>query len=329
MLKDKLKKNRHKLTFYIKGITEISLPRTYYIDQRKRWLKRLERSCSTSDIKNIQWRVNYYNQLQTTAPIAPGAERAKDFTKGKSWAYYIDMKKYLLAFDPAVRFFYQPGDIRKVPDEPTLLKSRPISRDNQTSVLLKLNRIRHYFFAHDHQPFEHKKNLLVWRGGCHQEHRLEFIKRFYHHPLCDVGDSRQQSNHEVWNRGFLGISQQLGYKFILSIEGNDVATNLKWIMASNSLCFMTKPKFETWFMEGTLVPGYHYIQLADDYSDLDSKVQYYIDHPGQAKAIVRNANNYVKPFLDEPREHVIGLLVMQKYFEKTAQTTPFTLSLWE
>ncbi|RZU99407.1 glycosyl transferase family 90 [Spiribacter vilamensis] len=329
MLKDKLRKNRHKLTFYLKGISEIGLPRSYYINQRKRWFKCLEAHRSEGDIEDIQRRVNYYNQWQKTARLASGAERAGDFTKGKSWAYYIDMKRYLMAFDPSVRLFYQPGDVTRVTDQLTFLKSRPIRHDNHTSVLLKLNRVRHYFFVNDQQPFEHKKNLLVWRGGCHQQHRKEFVKRFCDHPLCDVGDSRQESSDEVCNKGFLGISQQLGYKFILSIEGNDVATNLKWIMASNSLCFMTKPKFETWFMEGALVAGFHYVQVSDDYSDLDSKVQYYIDHPEQAKAIVRNANNYVKPFLNEPREHLIGLLVMQKYFEKTEQTTPLGLRLWE
>ena len=317
------------MAFYLKGVSEIGLPRSCSITQRKRWFKCLKENRSKSDIKDIQWRVNYYNQSQSTVPLAPGAERVGDFTKGNSWAYYIDMKKYLLAFDPALQFFYQPGDLTKVPDEPTFLKSRPISDDNQTSVLLKLNRVRHYFFVHDHQSFEHKKNMLVWRGGCHQKHRQEFVKRFSHHPLCDVGDSRKQCINEIWSKSFLTISQQLDYKFILSIEGNDVATNLKWIMASKSLCFMTKPKFETWFMEGALRPGFHYVQLADDYSDLGNKVQYYIDHPEQAKAIVRNANNYVKPFLDEPREHLIGLLVMQKYFEKTAQTTPLELRLWE
>lgn len=329
MLKDKWKKNRHKLAFYLKGVGETGLPRRYYIDQKIRWFKRLEKERSQSDIDDIQRRVNYYNQWQNAASLASGAQRASDFSKGKSWAYYIDMKKYLLAFDPAMRFFYQPGDIRTVPAEPTFLKSRPISNDNQTSVLLKLNRIRHYFFVQDHQPFQHKKNQLVWRGACHREHRQDFVKRFYRHPLCDVGDSHEKFSHEVWHKGFLSISQQLDYKFILSIEGNDVATNLKWVMASNSLCFMTKPKFETWFMEGALVPGYHYVLLADDYSDLEEKVQYYIDHPGQANAIIRNANDYVKPFLDAPREHLIGLLVMQKYFEKTGQVAPLGLGLWE
>ena len=47
----------------------------------------------------------------------------------------------------------------------------------------------------------------------------------------------------------------LNYKFILAIEGYDVATNLKWIMSSNSLAVMPRPTYATWFMEGTLIPG--------------------------------------------------------------------------
>ncbi len=117
----------------------------------------------------------------------------------------------------------------------------------------------------------------------------------------------------------MSVPEQLNYKFILSIEGNDVATNLKWAMASNSLCFMTRPKFETWFMEGTLIPAYHYVELKDDYSDLEEKIHYYTHHPDEAKAIVRNANRYVAQFRNESRERLIGMLVLQKYFERSGQ----------
>ena len=75
------------------------------------------------------------------------------------------------------------------------------------------------------------------------------------------------------------MGEQLQNKFILCIEGNDVASNLKWAMSSNSLVFMTKkPKFETWFMEGTLIPGHHYVEIKDDYSDMIEKMDYYLSH---------------------------------------------------
>ena len=85
-------------------------------------------------------------------------------------------------------------------------------------------------------------------------------------------------------------------------------------MSSNSVCFMTKPKFETWFMEGSLIAGKHYVQLKDDYSDLQEKVVYYLNHPSEAKNIIQNANSYVDQFKNRGREKLISFLVMQKYF---------------
>ena len=40
------------------------------------------------------------------------------------------------------------------------------------------------------------------------------------------------------------ISEQLCYKFIFCIEGADTATNIKWVMSSNSLCVMPKPNMK-------------------------------------------------------------------------------------
>jgi len=115
------------------------------------------------------------------------------------------------------------------------------------------------------------------------------------------------------------LSEQLKYKFILAIEGNDVASNLKWIMSSNSIAFMVKPKYETWFMEGTLIPNFHYVLLKDDYSDLEEKIEYYSTHFEESLSIIKNANEYTKQFQDEKREDIISLLVLKKYFEKSNQ----------
>jgi hypothetical protein len=83
---------------------------------------------------------------------------------------------------------------------------------------------------------------------------------------------------QPYHKHFMSIEEQLQHQFVVSVEGIDVATNLKWIMASNSLCLMRRHRFETWFMEGALVPGYHYVELADDHSDLPEKIRYYQDH---------------------------------------------------
>ncbi|MDE4959522.1 glycosyl transferase family 90, partial [Francisella tularensis subsp. holarctica] len=81
----------------------------------------------------------------------------------------------------------------------------------------------------------------------------------YYLHNTNFGDTRKETIGQPYNNGFLSIQDQIKYKYIVSIEGYDVATNLKWIMNSNSLCFMNKPKYETWFMEGTLIPNHHYV----------------------------------------------------------------------
>ena len=82
---------------------------------------------------------------------------------------------------------------------------------------------------------------------------------------------------------------------------------------------MPRPTCETWFMEGTLVPNYHYIEIKPDFSDLEERVNYYIRHVDEAKAIIRHANEYVEQFKDKKREDLISLLVLDKYFRATGQ----------
>lgn len=113
------------------------------------------------------------------------------------------------------------------------------------------------------------------------------------------------------------IGEHLDYKFIMSLEGNDVASNLKWVMSSNSIAVTPRLTQETWFMEGTLKPNYHYIEVKDDFSDLEERLTYYIEHPDEAEAIIRHAHAYVEQFRDRDREKLISLLVLKKYFEVT------------
>ncbi|MNN38044.1 hypothetical protein D3C81_1520190 [compost metagenome] len=80
------------------------------------------------------------------------------------------------------------------------------------------------------------------------------------------------------------------------------------------------PTYETWFMEGTLLPDYHFICIKNDYSDLEEKLQFYIDHPDEAETIVKQANAYVKLFMDQAQEEFVSLHVLKKYFVSTGQS---------
>ncbi|SHI49622.1 Glycosyl transferase family 90 [Mesonia phycicola] len=270
-------------------------------------------------------RVNYYYQLDKNHEISNDSKPLNSIPLKKGGkTYFFDFLEHHKYFSQKFKVDYLFGDITHTPNYPTLLKSRPISGQNKNSILMKWNKIRHFLFIKKHpKKYLDKQDLLVWRGKVHptQPHRINFVQKFIDHPLCDIGKVNTNQLNSNWVKPRMTIEEQLNYKFIMSIEGNDVASNLKWVMSSNSIAVMPKPKFETWFMEGSLKPDYHYIAIKDDFSDLEEKLNFYINHPEKAKTIIKNANQYVKQFQNKEREDIISLLILEKYFAKTQQKT--------
>ncbi len=301
--------------YYAGRYLGLGIPGAWYRWCWPRWMVRL-RSCEDPAVFR---RAAYYNQAENG--FDPGddvaAFRLQPF--GRRTAYQFDLHSGVRYFPSTYRVGYQFGDIRQVPELPMLVKSRPIEGDNRNAVLFKLNKIRHFYFVRDRLRFEDKRDKLVWRGRACQPHRKVFLAHYYEHPLCDVGHYHGRHQDVVWTKPRLTISEQLQYKFVLSIEGNDVATSLKWILSSRSLCFMRRPRFETWFMEGKLIPGRHYVQLRDDYSDLEEKIDYYCSHPVAAGEILDEANRWVMQFQNPLIERMTMLLVLWRYFYGSGQ----------
>lgn len=265
-------------------------------------------------------RVAYYCRGDGPLTLGDDAMAIRDLRPGGHTTYYFDLMRTLRYFPPHLRLSYRFGDIREVPPAPAIVKSRPIAPASPNAVLMKLNQVRHYVFARDRMPFRAKSDTVVWRGKCHgRANREDCVERYHDTPGCDIGDSNPNQAGKVGWKPFMTIADQLRNKFILSLEGNDVATNLKWIFASNSLCFMPRPRFETWFMEGRLIAGQHYVVLRDDLADLLEKRDHYCAHPDEAEAIIANANRHVAQFLHARHEHLIGLLVMRSYFSRSEQ----------
>lgn len=148
------------------------------------------------------------------------------------------------------------------------------------------------------------------------------MEMYFGHPMVDAGVPEKHHYGELpieWKKPPMTLYDHLKYKFIMAIEGKDVASNLKWVMSSNSVAVMPKPKFETWFMEGTLIPDYHYIRIKSDYSDLEERINYYIEHEDEVLQIIEHAHEYAKQFFDTDREKIIEILTLQKYFQITSQ----------
>jgi len=286
------------------------LPSFYF-----RWnyarLKKFEKNC---DKEELNMRLNYYFKIVDKFSVPKNIDTITQFQKTKGTGYYFDLKEFLHYFQKQARLAYHFGDETHVNDSPTLFKARPIEGNNANSILFKLNKRRHFRWVQDVLTMDEKEAKLVWRGGAYHPLRKGFVKTFWNHPLCDLGQTNTPKEDVPWQKKPLSIPQQLKYKYIFCPEGNDVATNLKWAMSSNSLVFMPKPKFETWFMEGTLISGVHYVELTNSAKDLEDKIDYYSSHPSKAKEIVDNAHKHVLRFQNKKMEDLLCLKVLEKYF---------------
>ncbi len=309
----------YKFKFYSKSIFEhFFIPDTCY---RKRLSTIFSR---TDDVKMKQAlkRVNYYFKRRDFFDLDNNNSNtlASLCCLNKS-AYYYDIRSVLRYFPKEFKFKCWLRDVITVPNQPCFVKCRPICEKHENSAILKLNQVRHYRKIKDPYNYEEKLDKLVWRGSSYRKWRDEFVKMYSNNSYCDVGIVNRKGTtlDESFYKAPLSREEQLRYKYILSLEGIDVATNLKWIAQSNSLCFMKKPKHESWFMENTLIPNYHYVEINEDLENVVPKIEYFLERPQEAKVIVKNFQSYYYQFLEFDNELLISLLVAVKYFFLSGQ----------
>jgi hypothetical protein len=300
-------------SYYVRGLLRQLLP--YGVANWRR-ARLLDRATSSQHLIEIDWRAAYYNKLVQSFD-AGQAPRIADVSRKRS-RYFLDIDEASRGFGPDLRLDYLFGDVTHVPDRPTVVKSRPIAGENANSVLLKLDRLRHFKWSSDPLPFRDKAPAAVWRGTAHNSQRKSLVQTFYTHPQFDIGHTSGQVD-DLTPKSRLTHAEQKRYKFFISLEGNDVATNLKWGMASNMLVMSPRLRFETWFMEGLLEPGTHFVLLKDDLSDLEEKVDYFTAHPDDAEHIIGNAHKWIAMFNDPLKERIIATRVLETYFQLSAQ----------
>ena len=112
-------------------------------------------------------------------------------------------------------------------------------------------------------------------------------------------------------RNRLGIEEQLQYRYLLSLEGNDVATDLKWKLASSSLVLMPKPTKEGWLMEGKLEPWVHYVPV-DSPDDVEGEMQCLREHQAEVKNIIGNST-FMWQFVVPESERDIVSTILWRY----------------
>lgn len=264
-------------------------------------------------------RVEMYCQLSSTFKLNEPKE-INSISRLRKASYSYDWYRIFNVSDSR-KCHFAFGDIQYVPDEPTFTKSRPICPSNENNVLLPLNTIRHFNFHKDPYSFNSKSNDAVWRGAAYKDHRKLFLDKSEECSICNCKDTSRYAPRNILGRSqnHLSAKEQLKHKFIFAIEGNDVASNLKWVMASNSVAVMPKPRFETWFLESQLIPDQHYIEISSTFDNIAEALEPYLTKPRLAEEINQEAKEYAAQFFDLKRQFRIAEIVAEKYFSLTCK----------
>jgi hypothetical protein len=143
---------------------------------------------------------------------------------------------------------------------------------------------------------------LVWRGATTGNgQRTKFVEKFIAEKDFDVGFSVivEQENSKKFiglERGVLDKESMLKNKYLLSLEGNDVSSGLKWMLMSNSVVFKPEAKYVSWALESHLLPYVHYIPVADDLSNVHEQLKWAKHNDETCQAISQKATEFMQHF---------------------------------
>lgn len=174
--------------------------------------------------------------------------------------------------------------------------------------------------------WERKKQGAIWRGvltgaegrivmgdsfvsNCQRVPRCKFVMKFCNSDTLNVGVSFQLDEFPVTNemyiksmvKGTVSLRNMMQYKAIIILEGNDVASGLKWALYSRSVVMMPEPTKTSFAMEELLVPWVHYIPLLEDGLDAEEKLNWVLENDEKARMIAERATLFMHDMLFHER----------------------------
>ena len=167
--------------------------------------------------------------------------------------------------------------------------------------------------------WEDRKPIAYWRGCLSGGHaptpRTNLVWELYDFPHADVKLTRVR-NLDPAHQGRLlfsedtrfydnekGLDEHVKHKYIFIVDGNCIASSHQWVFGSGSVPIMiTHPENEYWFKK-YLKPGFHYVSVKYDLSDLKETIEWLVNNDDKAKQIAENAMEFARYTFSSEFQH--------------------------
>lgn len=196
-------------------------------------------------------------------------------------------------------------------------------------------------------PYAQRKRAAIWRGSTtnlrgkvtaktwHAASRGRLVLTSKMHPeLLDAQfTSRYAQTPDDVVRALVAagtgfaqpvpMARQLGYRYMLDVEGNSFSDRLRLLLHGNSTVF--KQEYE-WldFFTPALQPWQHYVPVAQDLHDLVTQLRWANANEEDAAAIAARGTSFAERFLHVGLAHWYTWELLQAY--ATLLTAPVRLS---
>jgi|GEM_PF-3159494 len=313
---------KERVEYYLNHQTsfKINLQQLQELKERDVWTRKEVRYMSYADYKG-SWKHWYCKNLMHL----PGFREIQSLPFLEEYRDLHSLIDFLLPFDLNDNsiedfkfpiFYGEHGDTGNIP---LIGKARKIH--DKFRVLYELRSLRFnvpcFKVDKNDRNWSAKKDDVSWRGATTgEEIREKFVKNYY--SLYNIGfsDVKQKPHLAAFIRHRMSIKEQLKYKFLVSLQGNDTASNIRWILHSNSVPIMPKPVWTSWMMEEKLLPNVHYLQLNDDLSNLEELLEWAREHDNECKEMAQNGRDFVAQFLDKNYDAYVKMLLLEEYSKR-------------
>ena len=212
-------------------------------------------------------------------------------------------------------------------------------------IIWNLNADRHFGYdlkesRHQDIPWENKKLGALWIGNmngglhtdiqitpdvssvqiCQMNARCRFVYQHRNSSLVHayLTSSMMVKKEDIPELFIERMSKKdiLQYKVVISLEGNDVSSGLKWNLLCNSVVMMPPPTATSWLMEELLEPWVHYIPLRHDGSDAEDMIKWVGENDLKAWKIAERGALFMHDLLYHPDAEKDDVLVKKEILSR-------------